>query len=113
MDATIQIKLRNDDSLPFFGPGTAELLELIAETGSVRHASERMALSYSKAWKMIRGIEEATGKEAVTRVQGGRGGGRAELTEAGKSLLCAFRAIERDMRMHLEAIKGDYLGKAL
>ena len=96
MDAKLLLKLTDNDGNPFFGPGVAELLSLIDETGSVRHASEEMGLSYSKAWKMIRGTEKATGKEAVKRQQGGKGGGKAELTESGKKLLESFNAIEKE-----------------
>ena len=109
MDAKLLLKLTDDDGLPFFGPGVAELFDLIEETGSVRHASERMGLSYSKAWKMIRGAEKAVGKEAVMRTQGGKGGGRASLTENGKKLLGAYRRLEAEMDGHLARCKGEFL----
>ena len=63
MDAKLLIKLTDDGGTPFFGPGVAQLFTFIEETGSVRHASERMGLSYSKAWKMIRGTEKAMVEE--------------------------------------------------
>ncbi len=111
MDAKLLLKLTDNDGNPFFGPGVAELLSLIDETGSVRHASEEMGLSYSKAWKMIRGVEKATGKEAVSRRQGGKGGGMAQLTESGKHLLKSFRALENDVGNYLQTVKGNYLEK--
>lgn len=109
MDAALLLKLTDDNGTPFFGPGVAELFALIDETGSVRHASEKMGLSYSKAWKMIRGTEKATGKEAVVRTQGGKGGGKAELTESGRKLLKSFTALEKEMKSHLMEIAGGYL----
>ena len=59
MDAALLLKLKDNNGIAFFGPGVAELFALIDETGSVRHASEKMGLSYSKAWKMIHGTEKA------------------------------------------------------
>ena len=111
MDAVLLLKLTDDDGTPFFGPGVAELFSLIAETGSVRHASEKMGLSYSKAWKMIRGTEKATGKEAVVRTQGGKGGGKAELTASGRQLLDAFLTLEKEMEKCLEERAGGILEK--
>src|SRR5271156_656841 len=36
-----------------FGPGKAELLQLVAETGSIRKAASRMNMSYMRAWSLI------------------------------------------------------------
>ena len=109
MNVQLLLKFTDENNLPFFGPGVAELFSLIDETGSVRHASEKMGLSYSKAWKMIRGTEKALGKEAVVRTQGGKGGGKAELTESGKALLDLFFSMEKEMQQHLAEKWGDYL----
>ena len=109
MNVQLLLKFTDNDGNPFFGPGVAELFSLIDETGSVRHASEKMGLSYSKAWKMIRGTEKALGKEAVVRTQGGKGGGKAELTESGKALLDLFFSMEKEMQQHLAEKWGDYL----
>ncbi len=111
MDATLLLKLTDDTGKPFFGPGVAELFILIDETESVRHASEKMGLSYSKAWKMIRGTEKAIGKEAVRRSQGGKGGGKAELTESGRQLLDSFQSLSKEMNSKLQEAKGGYLEK--
>ncbi len=111
MNAAFLLKFTDDNGIPFFGPGVAELFSLIESTGSVLHAAEKMGLSYSKAWKMIRGTEKATGKEAVKRQQGGKGGGKAELTESGKKLLESFNSIEKEMKDHLSALSGGYLEK--
>lgn len=109
MDAKLLIKLTDDGGTPFFGPGVAQLFTFIEETGSVRHASERMGLSYSKAWKMIRGTEKAIGREAVIRTQGGKGGGKASLTESGRRLLEGFRSLEKEMQKALAEAKGGFL----
>ena len=42
---------------PFFDEKTAMLLSLVEETGSVRRACERMQISYSGGWNIIRALE--------------------------------------------------------
>ena len=46
------------------------LLKQIRSLGSVREASEKTGISYSKAWTMIRTAEEETGAELVGRRAG-------------------------------------------
>lgn len=109
MHAKITLKLENNENVSFFGPGVAELFQLIETTGSVRHAAETMGLSYSKAWKMIRGTEKATGEAVVDRTQGGKGGGKADLTSRGKKLLEDFLSMEKELNSILEEMEEKYL----
>ncbi len=88
------IKIKISGKKVFFGPGAAELLELIEKSSSVRHASEKMTISYSKAWKIIKTMEEEAKEKIVIRVQGGKEGGNAALTEYGKQLLQTYRYFE-------------------
>ena len=66
----------------FFGPGVRDLLLNIESEKSVRRASEKMQISYSKAWKIIRNVEKARGESAVIRIHGGSDGGSASLSPA-------------------------------
>ncbi|HZL12964.1 MAG TPA: hypothetical protein VFC85_02370, partial [Verrucomicrobiae bacterium] len=36
-----------------FGPGKAELLRLVDETGSIGKAAARMKMSYMRAWTLV------------------------------------------------------------
>lgn len=64
----------------FFGPGPYRLLSLIEETGSIRAASEKMDLSYSKAHSMVKRAETALGFPLIEKQIGGKGGGGSYLT---------------------------------
>ena len=97
MKAIAKLRITDDDGNNIFCSGAEELFMLIDETGSVRHAAEKMGLSYSKAWKIISRIENATGRSAITRTKGGRGGGRAELTEDGRKLLSMYLDTKRKL----------------
>lgn len=85
----------------FFGPGVRDLFLFIESEHSVKAASEKMGMSYSKAWKLIRNVEKTLGKPAITRTQGGRDGGSASLTAEGKDLLERYIAFEAES---LEAV---------
>ncbi|MBO8437229.1 MAG: LysR family transcriptional regulator [Spirochaetes bacterium] len=109
MHAELKLKFTDENHSPFFGPGVAQLFKLIENTGSVRHASEAMDLSYSKAWKMIRCTEKVLGTIIVERNQGGKGGGSAKLTDSGKMLLDKFLTIEKELNAKLEELEEEYL----
>lgn len=89
---TMRLRLVNER--PFFGPGAAQLLSLIDKTNSVHLACLQMGISYSKGWKILRVMEEQTGKALTFRKQGGKNGGEAQLTQDGHELLDKFRAFE-------------------
>ena len=70
-----------------FGPGVAQLLEGVAQLGSLRRSAARMEMSYNKAWSVVHDCEEQLGFALLERRIGGAGGGGAALTEKGKELL--------------------------
>jgi len=80
----------------FFDSKTAMLLALIDETKSVRAAGQRMQLSYSSCWNMIRRLEEQLNCPMIERTQGGADGGTSVLTERGSELLKKY--IEYDKK---------------
>ncbi|HHX36349.1 MAG TPA: LysR family transcriptional regulator, partial [Clostridiaceae bacterium] len=100
-------KIMLASSYIFLGPGPAQLLQLIEETGSVREASSRMNISYSKAWNILNTIREQTGFEAVLRQQGGATGGSAQLSQKGKDLLERYISFERRCQDAIEKIYID------
>lgn len=81
----------------FFDQRTAMLLQLVDETGSVRTACQRMQLSYSGGWNIIRTLESQVSFPLLERIQGGAGGGRSSLTERGKELLQVYARFEAEL----------------
>ena len=55
----------------FLGKGRVELLELIAETGSINKAATKMGMSYKKAWQMIKMLNANTSNPVVITQAGG------------------------------------------
>ncbi len=66
---------------------SAKLLLLVDKRGSILAASKALGMPYSRAWEAIARIERLLGARIVESKRGGRGGGGARLTEAGRKLL--------------------------
>lgn len=76
------------------GPGKAEILQGIRETGSIAAAGRRMGMSYKRAWYLVETLNGHFGKPMVETTKGGRTGGGARLTALGDEVLDAFREME-------------------
>ena len=95
-----QIRIRcwiDIDGVKFFGPGPAELLQLIAETGSISKAAKAMGMSYKKAWDIVNQLNTRAPKPYVTSHKGGEKGGGAELTENGKNVVEAYTKLTKQL----------------
>lgn len=90
-----RIKLRlYFDGESWLGPGKIELLERIAEAGSIAAAGRAMNMSYKRAWDLVAEMNRIFGQPVVTAQMGGKRGGGAALTDLGRELIARFRAIE-------------------
>ncbi|WP_276373456.1 winged helix-turn-helix domain-containing protein [Chryseolinea sp. H1M3-3] len=83
------------DGERFFGPGRAELLALIHETGSISKAAKAMGMSYKKAWTMVDGLNANGSKPYVISHKGGQQGGGAEVTPAGLKMLKSYQKLNK------------------
>jgi len=86
------------------GPGKAELIERIAQTGSISAAAREMGMSYRRAWQLVEALNEAFREPVVETAIGGRRGGGARVTRYGAGLVARFRAMEARAS---RAIAGD------
>ena len=63
-----------------------QLLELVAETGSIRKAAAELGMSYRKAWLLLQALKETFGTPLVETASGGRrGAGQASQPLAARS----------------------------
>ncbi|KAF5881380.1 winged helix-turn-helix domain-containing protein [Rhizobium sp. PEPV16] len=76
------------------GPGKADLLASIAETGSISAAGRSMGMSYKKAWYLIDTMNKCFKGPLVETSKGGKAHGGATLTPLGEEVLARYRAIE-------------------
>eukprot|EP00998_Keelungia_sp_KM082_P002714 NODE_13333_length_435_cov_0.805195_g13310_i0.p2 GENE.NODE_13333_length_435_cov_0.805195_g13310_i0~~NODE_13333_length_435_cov_0.805195_g13310_i0.p2 ORF type:complete len:137 (+),score=22.58 NODE_13333_length_435_cov_0.805195_g13310_i0:22-432(+) len=77
----------------FLGPGKADLLELIGETGSIAAAGRRMKMSYKRAWSLVETLNAMFAGPLVESSRGGEQGGGATLTPLGHDVLTRYRAL--------------------
>ena len=94
----------------FFDSKIAMLLMLIDETKSVRAAGQRMQLSYSSCWNIIRTLESQLNYTLIERSQGGAGGSTSVLTSRGKELLERYNAYEKQLKEQANALYDQYFG---
>lgn len=77
------------------GPGRADLLEGIRETGSIAAAGRRMGMSYKRAWSLIEAMNTEFGSAVVSGAKGGAHGGGSKLTTLGDEILTRYRRMQK------------------
>ena len=78
-----------------FGPGKAELLEALDQTGSITKAAHELGMSYMRAWTLIRTMNRSFNEPLVDAVRGGtKGGGGARLTSTGRQVLELYQEMD-------------------
>jgi molybdate transport system regulatory protein len=87
------LRLRILFSGAMLGPGKAELLGRIRDTGSIAAAGRQMDMSYKRAWMLVEEMNAAFQEPLVTSMRGGPGGGGAQLTGAGLRVLDLYHGI--------------------
>ena len=76
------------------GRGKAAVLEAIMTNGSISGAGRALNMSYKRCWALVDEMNRCWKTPLVTAMRGGRAQG-AFLTEEGRLVLDAFRALER------------------
>ena len=76
------------------GPGKAELLAAIAETGSITASAKRLGMSYRRAWLLVDTMNRCFREPVVASATGGTGGGGARMTPFGRRVLARYRAMQ-------------------
>jgi molybdate transport system regulatory protein len=115
MDASIKNILKNDTTIKvngslwlesadghFFGPGPVELLERIAETGSINMAAKEMNMSYKKAWALVNTLNAQTSAPVVIPQVGGKKGGGSTITAEAMELIKYHRLLRQRFADFLE-----------
>jgi molybdate transport system regulatory protein len=91
LGARLRIVLEPDVAI---GPGKADILEGIKETGSIAAAGRSMGMSYKRAWYLVETMNRCFKSSLVEASKGGRAGGGARLTQLGHEALTRYRRME-------------------
>jgi molybdate transport system regulatory protein len=95
-----------------FGPGKAEILKGVKETGSITSAGRRLGMSYKRAWLLVNIMNHDFNAPLVKASKGGQSGGGAELTPLGEKVLDYYlkmldktgKAVTRDLKQMTKLI---------
>ncbi|WP_242489981.1 TOBE domain-containing protein [Noviherbaspirillum cavernae] len=96
------------DERSLAGHGRIDLLQRIAESGSISQAAKSIGMSYKAAWDAVDVMNNLSGAPLVERSTGGKGGGGTHLTERGQRLIASFRRIEEEHRRFLQSL-GEHI----
>jgi len=92
-----QVRIRVNLGIAAFGPGKADLLEKIAETGSISAAARQMRMSYKRAWQLVDEMNRMFTQPLIEASPGGAHGGGATLTRVGARIAGAYRRIQEKL----------------
>ena len=87
----LRVYLSPNDHL---GPGKADIMELIAKTGSIVAAGKAMDMSYRRAWLLVDAMNRCWAEPLVETSPGSAKGGGARLTALGTAVLQHYRALQ-------------------
>ncbi len=76
------------------GPGKADLLTAIEQTGSISAAARSLGMSYRRAWLLVDTMNQSFRTPLVETLTGGQHGGGARVTELGMEVLQRYLAME-------------------
>lgn len=77
------------------GPGKADILEGIKETGSLAETARRLGMSYQRVWTLVNAMNKDFIQPLVETQRGGASRGGAYLTETGHRVLDVYRDTEQ------------------
>ncbi|MGL5257764.1 MAG: winged helix-turn-helix domain-containing protein [Proteocatella sp.] len=97
-------RVRIANNKVFMGKGVRELLDAIEEYKSIKKATEATGISYPKAMRMIKTLEEELGFSTVISEKGGSVRGGSHLTEKGKDMLERYRKIEKEVEIFAQSL---------
>jgi len=79
-----------------------ELLQAIADTGSITAAAKNAGISYKTAWDRLERINNLSASPVVQRSTGGSKGGGSKLTPYGRKMLNGFSELQEQHELFLE-----------
>jgi molybdate transport system regulatory protein len=98
----VQIRLLVETDIAM-GPGKADLLAAIQETGSISAAGRRLGMSYKRAWLLVETMNQCFQSPLVAANKGGTGGGGAVVTALGEQILAEYRLLQDEIDRVVEA----------
>ncbi len=116
MNPHLNLWLENESGV-VFSIWRMELLQAVADTGSISGAAAVMDVHYRTAWQKIHEMETRLGQKLVETQVGGKSGGGAQLTPLARDLITAFnqfsQEVEQQMQERFTAVLAPLLTNSL
>lgn len=106
LNYSIKVRLFKTDLC--FGPGIAELMNLVKKRESLSEACREMGMAYSKGWKIVKRAENNLGFSLMEGTRGGSNGGKMLLTARGEDFLERYRCFEQEINNRAAEVFPDY-----
>jgi molybdate transport system regulatory protein len=92
------------------GPGKADLLEAIVDTGSISAAARRLEMSYRRAWLLVDTMNQCFESPLVETATGGNHGGGARVTQLGHDVIRRYREMDAKATAAVTRELGEFAG---
>ena len=96
MEIMAKLYLVTSEGQKFMGIGVLWLLEQLRVENSLRSAALKLGISYSKAFAMVKNLEEYLGDAVIERKRGGAKREGACLTPFGEQFLTLYNQFQRE-----------------
>jgi molybdate transport system regulatory protein len=98
----VTYKIWLDQGGKVFGDEPYELLQRVKKMGSIHQAANQMGMSYSKAWRLIRTLEEKLGFTLLQRNIGGNSGRGSHVSPITMDLMSHYKRFRKDVKEAIE-----------
>ena len=110
MGMKVACKIWIDQNGKAFGDGPYELLKGVEKMSSLHKAADQMGMAYSKAWKLIRTMEQRLGFVLLDRKVGGRSGGGSSVTPKAKEFMSNYEQFRKELDVMINKIFQKHFG---
>ncbi|MBE0492343.1 MAG: winged helix-turn-helix domain-containing protein [Sulfurospirillum sp.] len=89
--------IENNDKDLLFGKGKTEILELIAQEGSIAKAAEKIGMNYKKAWTHIKILQRNLDDVLVQSQKGAGDAGGTTLTPIAQEYIDNYKQLQKEI----------------
>lgn len=89
--------IENHNEELLFGKGKTEVLELIAQEGSISKAAEKLGMNYKKAWTHVKILQKNLDDVMVESYKGGGEQGGSRLTLKAGEFIDNYKELQKDI----------------
>ncbi|QKG30091.1 winged helix-turn-helix domain-containing protein [Campylobacter sp. RM16187] len=89
--------IENAEGELIFGKGKTEVLEVIAQVGSISKAAEILGMNYKKCWNHLQILQKNMKEDLVNTKQGGGDNAGTTLNERAYELINAYKQLQADI----------------